>query len=998
MASYTNTFPSVLRNGDVLFFSGSTKFAEANFQGTLPKGTYSITCVGGAGGTGTQHGNPNEPNLPRAGLGANGSEVRISNFINDTSSQVDIQIGRSYEQNPLLIPINTHSGYGGFASFVRINKKVLCAGGGGGGGGESIVGFYYTSNSMLGYVFEGVNAKIANKYSTSSANYTIGASGPRYERVYGMLLLSNGNSVREEVAPAKLVGNAGENGYSYSSQTATYTAASSSSYGYVVIHVVNVNKPPTAPIPISTTDTILANKAITLNCGLSTDPENHGITYVWEGKTDNNPFLTIGTSTVNKIETKVPTSGVSWTFRVKAVDSLGAESAWVTSVAQPINYNNAPIVTTPDIDLGEQNMPFSHTFQVDDIDIEDTLTISVLFDGKEVKRWENAQRLTDYSFNLAMMWQYVPNGNHAFKIMVEDNKGGKGYQEVKFKRNTTRLHLRLKNPIPTELLCMTIATFSHYKAPENANIQILVTNGGSAPEEEIIWEDITKFDSNASVYVFDNIPEEEHQAISYQIIIDKPTNYNGIIEFSGCKFLLYANDAALDRSASAINVDTSMFNGILSSKDYNVQKCFETIDEMKISQSGFAIISSLSDESALPTEGSIGDAYAIGTTDNYQVYIWDNNRKVFFSAFKLVGLKGDKGNVGATGIGEQGIEGKEGKEGKQGIQGIEGKEGIQGIEGKQGIQGIQGEKGAGLKIKGTKASLQDLRLELPTGGVEGDTYYLEATGECATWDAEKKDWLSIGKITGESTIDWLKVINKPLEFKPEAHENTIAQVIGLSDALDSKGRVETINNITANSNRSVTLEAKDIPLQKIEGLNSQNLQEVVSELLAQIKKGSGAMMKYFNATIKTDEWIDDVAETGRFYVDVLNAHINENTLIEPYFSAFDYANSLLHLFGIGETSQGKLRLYSYSKVTQDITGKFIIRDLIDVQQTKVIARTPLEQAVLASSLNRFQVGIDCNGTLTTTSTNSDPTGDYYVNGYRITVTDDGTLETKKVGE
>lgn len=96
----------------------------------------------------------------------------------------------------------------------------------------------------------------------------------------------------------------------------------------------------------------------------------------------------------------------------------------------------------------------------------------------------------------------------------------------------------------------------------------------------------------------------------------------------------------------------------------------------------------------------------------------------------LQGLKGDQGIQGEQGLqgitgeqGEQGIQGVKGDKGdtgEQGIQGLQGDQGVQGDIGPKGEQGDKGDTGAGLSLRGTLPSVDNL----PSVGELGDGYII----------------------------------------------------------------------------------------------------------------------------------------------------------------------------------------------------------------------------------------------------------------------------------
>lgn len=91
----------------------------------------------------------------------------------------------------------------------------------------------------------------------------------------------------------------------------------------------------------------------------------------------------------------------------------------------------------------------------------------------------------------------------------------------------------------------------------------------------------------------------------------------------------------------------------------------------------YASLSAL--QAAHPT-GNSGDAWAVGTSESNNIYLWDAEKAQWENIGSIKGQKGEKGDPG--------------ERGEQGAQGVQGEVGATGAQGEQGIQGIPGEKGA----------------------------------------------------------------------------------------------------------------------------------------------------------------------------------------------------------------------------------------------------------------------------------------------------------------
>lgn len=96
-------------------------------------------------------------------------------------------------------------------------------------------------------------------------------------------------------------------------------------------------------------------------------------------------------------------------------------------------------------------------------------------------------------------------------------------------------------------------------------------------------------------------------------------------------------------------------------------------------------------DAAQKATASAGDAYGVGTSEPYDIYIFDGITGEFINNGKLQGAKGDTGETGATGA--IGPEGPAGPKGDTGPEGPQGPQGVQGPEGPQGPAGVAGADG-----------------------------------------------------------------------------------------------------------------------------------------------------------------------------------------------------------------------------------------------------------------------------------------------------------------
>lgn len=145
-----------------------------------------------------------------------------------------------------------------------------------------------------------------------------------------------------------------------------------------------------------------------------------------------------------------------------------------------------------------------------------------------------------------------------------------------------------------------------------------------------------------------------------------------------------------------------------------------------LSGHGVSVLGTLASEADLPATGAERDAWIISG----DLYVW---------------LTDHWENVGRV-QGPQGIPGPVGPQGPRGLQGAPGATGPQGPQGPQGLQGpqgIPGERGAGLYISDTVPTVADL----PTTGIEGESYLVEDTSHLWTWNQGDGVYIDVGLLT-----------------------------------------------------------------------------------------------------------------------------------------------------------------------------------------------------------------------------------------------------------
>ncbi|MBE6725104.1 MAG: hypothetical protein E7576_07945 [Ruminococcaceae bacterium] len=195
--------------------------------------------------------------------------------------------------------------------------------------------------------------------------------------------------------------------------------------------VTNNHAPTTPAAPITVTPaTLTSGITAIISWGTSTDEDGDSFNYVLERAVDGSKsFTKIYEGTAQQF-TETVGNWETVTYRVKAVDSKNASSAYRTADAKAVSQNAVPTITCANedgADLGTKSEVFSFTYSVNDTNASDTLTVKEMVDGVVKKTINNAVRNQNYTFNFrtgsaasTTYWNKILNGSHTITISVSD--------------------------------------------------------------------------------------------------------------------------------------------------------------------------------------------------------------------------------------------------------------------------------------------------------------------------------------------------------------------------------------------------------------------------------------------------------------------------------------------------------------------------------------------------------------------------------------------------
>ena len=287
-------------------------------------------------------------------------------------------------------------------------------------------------------------------------------------------------------------------------------------------YILQWNQPPSDPSSISY-GTPQAGNSLVLSTGGSTDPEGDAISYVWERKIDSGADVQLGITTAKTFTDTVPTSGTTYTARVKAVDANGLESGYCTGSAKTISYNTPPVISGSDQNLGAKTAPFTYQYTVTDAQAA-TQTITVtekLTNGTQTitLRTYTATSGAQNTVDLSSVWLPLLSGTHVLTITATDSAGGSAMRKITFSRTVSRI--AAARAFNTDALVQKVFV-SLYPAtiPADATLHLEVTNNPF--DTSPVWVDITD-KANRLVHVFTNTTAAKGYGLGYRFYITKGT-------------------------------------------------------------------------------------------------------------------------------------------------------------------------------------------------------------------------------------------------------------------------------------------------------------------------------------------------------------------------------------------------------------------------------------------------------------------------------------------
>ncbi|WMM26648.1 DUF6273 domain-containing protein [Tissierella sp. MB52-C2] len=199
------------------------------------------------------------------------------------------------------------------------------------------------------------------------------------------------------------------------------------------------NTAPTTPPSITVPTTVRGGNSLDISWGASTDSDSNLSGYILERSVNGAAYTQVYKGTNRRFTDSITKGWNTVAYRVKAYDSQGAESGYTTSATRTVVNNTAPSISGQDSNLGDKNLGFLITYQVDDVDTSDTLVVTEKLNGSIIRTVSGAPRNQDLEIEITneTLFKLELNSNNTIEIKIDDQQGGIAYRRFTFRRTNS---------------------------------------------------------------------------------------------------------------------------------------------------------------------------------------------------------------------------------------------------------------------------------------------------------------------------------------------------------------------------------------------------------------------------------------------------------------------------------------------------------------------------------------------------------------------------------
>ena len=261
------------------------------------------------------------------------------------------------------------------------------------------------------------------------------------------------------------------------------------------------NTAPSTPSYINVPLTVYGGQSNAISWGESTDTDGNFKEYLLECSYNGSAYEEVYRGSEPNTTHEVTYGKVTVQYRVCAVDTEGATSAYCEGVIRDVINNYPPTISDADSHLGVKVKPFSQSYSVSDVENHD-ISIALAIDGVNVGN-HTAVPFNSYAVNVdGVNWLKLSNGTHTLTITATDTYGGKSVRTYTFVKQVDTCTVENTLAYESDTRPVRVKLSITREVPVGANFAVYVCNNGfdSVPT----WEDATEAVEANEAYMFEN--------------------------------------------------------------------------------------------------------------------------------------------------------------------------------------------------------------------------------------------------------------------------------------------------------------------------------------------------------------------------------------------------------------------------------------------------------------------------------------------------------------
>jgi len=204
------------------------------------------------------------------------------------------------------------------------------------------------------------------------------------------------------------------------------------------------NEPPTVPGFITVPDTIGVGSTPQISWGASIDPEGTPVGYILERSFNSGAWAVIYTGpNTSFTDSPIPGGNTTVQYRVKAYDSDGVQSAYITSEMRSIVTSVPPSFSGQDGLLGggyfTMPKPPAYDFVVSGNSAGENLLMTIKINDVTIRTYNKAAGANDSFLFTDEEWIEVLNGSHTLRITAQNPNSQISTRTLTFTKNVTSI-------------------------------------------------------------------------------------------------------------------------------------------------------------------------------------------------------------------------------------------------------------------------------------------------------------------------------------------------------------------------------------------------------------------------------------------------------------------------------------------------------------------------------------------------------------------------------